>query len=601
MTEDEAKPYLKKLGIGSLLDLALIVPKSYSDTRLSKALEACENFVCKVTVISKRKDPKKLIIELFLPAFSQTIQAIFFRYTSYHLKQFSKDAELFVSGKLEFNFGKFTLIQPKIIQETGTIEPKYGLKTLKDTTLRNIMKLYLHTESLIDFGLKKEIAEALREIHFPKQYIKDFEPTQLRALKYTELYNFLKRMQGKKSNFPSTKKLSKTLEPFLLSLPFTLSDDQKQAIEQIQADLQSDRAAKRIIVGDVGCGKSVVAFAAAYIAHPHRSVLMAPTSVLAQQLFVEAKKFLPQLTIKLVTNKSKPKDLDLADLIVGTHALLYDADLPPCDLVMIDEQHRFGTKQRDFLKTRFENDEKHPHFLQFSATPIPRTLAMIESSLVDITTIKQMPLQKDIQTKVISKSDFKDLLYHIQNEIREKRQVAIVYPLVEQSEHFEYQSIEEAKDFWFAKFQNVFVLHGKSKEKESILEQFAKDGDILLSTTVVEVGVSLPRLSTIVIVGAERLGLATLHQLRGRVARNTPKGWCYLYTLEKNSQRLTSFAKLTSGFDVAELDLKFRKSGDLLSGKMQSGASFCFVDMSEDAQLIAEVKEDLGIIEPLTQ
>ena len=157
-----------------------------------------------------------------------------------------------------------------------------------------------------------------------------------------------------------------------------------------------------------------------------------------------------------------------------------------------------------------------------------------------------------------------------------------------------YQSIEEARSYWEKHFQNVYVTHGKDKEKEAILETFRDSGDILLATTVVEVGISLPRLTTVVIVGAERLGLATLHQLRGRVSRNGLKGWCYLYTNQSKSDRLEAFIETDNGFDIAALDLKFRKSGDLLKGSIQSGKKFMWADLAEDEAIVAEVKKALG-------
>ena len=258
------------------------------------------------------------------------------------------------------------------------------------------------------------------------------------------------------------------------------------------------------------------------------------------------------------------------DIIIGTHALLY-RELPHADLVMVDEQHRFGTQQRNMLEKLVSSGEKKPHFLQFSATPIPRTQAMIETANIDVSLITSTPFKKDITSQVIHKSDFKELLENIKSEISKGNQVLLVYPLVEQSETIEYQSIDEARGYWEKNFENVYVTHGKDKDKEQVLLDFRESGDILIATTVVEVGISLPRLSTVVIVGAERLGLSTLHQLRGRVSRTGLKGYCYLYTNQNSSDRLDKFVETTSGFDIANLDLKFRKSGDLLKGTSQSG------------------------------
>jgi ATP-dependent DNA helicase RecG len=187
-------------------------------------------------------------------------------------------------------------------------------------------------------------------------------------------------------------------------------------------------------------------------------------------------------------------------------------------------------------------------------------------------------------------------LVKIREEIAAGNQVLLVYPLVEQSEMIEYQSIDEARVYWEKNFDDVYVTHGKDKEKEQVLFDFRENGKILVATTVVEVGISLPRLTTVVIVGAERLGLSTLHQLRGRVSRTGLKGYCYLYTNKSKSERLDEFVNTTSGFDIANLDLKFRKSGDLLKGANQSGVQFRFVDLVEDEEIVKSVKRDLNIV-----
>jgi ATP-dependent DNA helicase RecG len=320
---------------------------------------------------------------------------------------------------------------------------------------------------------------------------------------------------------------------------------------------------------------------------------MAPTTILANQLFEEAQKYLPLTKIVLVTNKTKKQNLEEFDFIIGTHALLY-RELPQASLVMVDEQHRFGTLQRNMLEKLVSSGDMKPHFLQFSATPIPRTLAMIETAHIDVSLITTTPFKKNISSRVIHKSDFKDLLEHIKTEIAKNNQVLLVYALVEQSEVLEYQSIDEARGYWEKNFSNVFVTHGKDKDKEEVLLNFRESGDILIATTVVEVGISLPRLSTVVIVGAERLGLSTLHQLRGRVSRTGLEGYCYLYTNQTSSSRLEEFVETSSGFDIANMDLRYRKSGDLLKGTSQSGNQFRFVDMAEDEEIVKIVKKGLG-------
>jgi len=380
-------------------------------------------------------------------------------------------------------------------------------------------------------------------------------------------------------------------------LPFELTAEQIESIGEIRDDLSSEKkAAKRMIVGDVGSGKTMVILASVMMAYPQKSILMAPTSLLAIQLYEESVKYLPKdVNIALVTQNNKQGDYATADFIIGTHALIHKDNLPEVPLVMIDEQHRFGTKQRQMLETLVSSGEKRPHFLQFSATPIPRTQAMMESELIDISMIKTTPFKKEIETSIISKQDFPELLSHIKEEIEQNHQVLIIYPLVEQSSEVPYQSIEESRQFWQSRFDNVYATHGKDKQKEQILLDFRERGDILLATTVVEVGISLPRLTLIVIVGAERLGLATLHQLRGRVGRNGLKSYCYLYTNNPKNQRLEEFSKTTSGFDIAKLDLQFRNSGDILDGTIQSGKKFAWLDMANDEDIVARAKSRASI------
>jgi len=457
-----------------------------------------------------------------------------------------------------------------------------------------LIKQYLTYKGLEEEGLYDNEIEVLMRLHFPNSTTKDsLSESDLKVIKFLEIYNFIKELSKKKKDFKSKNKLSSDESNFIKLLPFELTNDQKNTINDIKKDFNSDKAARRIVMGDVGSGKTMVILSSVIMCFPKRSVLMAPTTILAKQLFEEAKKFLPKQirSILVVSATSKKEKLGEYDFIIGTHALLH-RDLPDFDLVMVDEQHRFGTKQRELINQLSIVDSKHPHFLQFSATPIPRTMSMIQSSLVDFSFIKQIPFKKNIDTLIIRKPDFKKLIEHINNEIKENRQIIIIYPLVEESETIEYQSIEEARGYWEKNFKNAFVTYGADKNKEEVLESFKEEGSILVATTLVEVGISLPRLSTIVIVGAERLGLATLHQLRGRVSRNGLQGYCFLYTNQNKSERLDEFKKTNNGFDIAELDLRYRKGGDVLGGSRQSGQKFEYYDMEEE--ILIEAKKRLG-------
>ena len=590
--DKDAQEKFKKLGISSYLDLLLVIPNSYEDYRLQNSLIEHASQVIDATVESVYRAPNSIQVTFYAHNFGHSIQGVLFRPRPYMMHQFKVGERNYYYGMCECKMGKCSITMPKKVSQVGSVTPKYKTKLRSDVMQRFIQK-NLTLERLKEEGLKEEIALEVLKLHFPKELPKkELDIETIEALKYTELFSYMKQLSVKRRYFNSISSSVKDHSPWLKTLPFELTQKQLEAIEDIRSDLSKDVAAKRMIVGDVGSGKTMVILASAYMNMPNKTILMSPTTILANQLYEEAQKFLPGLKIALVTNKSKKIDLSEFDLLVGTHALLY-RDLPTSSLVMVDEQHRFGTQQRNMLEKLVSSGDKKPHFLQFSATPIPRTQAMIETAHIDVSLITSTPFKKDITSKVIHKQDFKDLLGDIKNEISKGNQILLVYPLVEQSEVLDYQSIDEARGYWEKNFSGVYVTHGKDKDKEQVLLDFANDGNILIATTVVEVGISLPKLSTVVIVGAERLGLSTLHQLRGRVSRTGLKGYCYLYTNTSESERLDEFCHTTSGFDIANMDLKYRKSGDLLKGVNQSGTQFKWIDLAEDEKIVAEVKKGL--------
>jgi len=596
---EEAKQLFKKLKIYSMLDLALIVPSSYNDTTLSSSLELGKVLTLEAKVVESSIYAGKLRIVFNLPKFNRRLSSTFFRVTPYHHKLFEVGSSLVIQGKLEEYKGYLQMSQPKSIKSIGKITPKYKT-VLKESEISSLMEVYVNEQNLYAEGLDSNEVSTLMRLHFPKTLNEVYEGNSLHSnivdvLKFVEAFNHLKKLRGKREDFPAINALSGDIKPFIDALPFNLTKEQNEVIEQIKLDLATEeKASKRMVVGDVGSGKTMVILASVMMALPHKSILMAPTSLLALQLYEEACKHLPKsVSVALVMQGKNIGDYLEADFIVGTHALLFKDDLPQASLVMVDEQHRFGTKQRQALETlvsRGDKELKKPHFLQFSATPIPRTQAMMQSELVDVSLITTTPFDREVLTQTVGKIDFPDMLLHIKDEIAQNHQVLIVYPLVEQSSEIPYQSLEESRVYWEGKFENVSVTHGKDKNKEDVLLDFRENGDILLATTVIEVGISLPRLTLVVIVGAERLGLATLHQLRGRVGRNGLKSWCYLFSNSSKNFRLEQFCKTTNGFDIAKLDLKFRDSGDILDGTIQSGQKFKWLDMSEDDEVVAYAK-----------
>ncbi|MBN2896089.1 MAG: ATP-dependent DNA helicase RecG [Campylobacterales bacterium] len=590
MIEPQDKEKFKKLGISSITALSLILPQRFEDYRLNNSLIEGEAQVVDATIERISRTPKSLQLTLFAHNFGLRLDAVFFRPKPFMMRQFSENERCYLYGVLTCKAGHCQISHPKKITEIGLLMPRYKT-ALQNATMLRLVERYVSVPMLEAEGLPLEVARRLEAAHkapVPK------DDALLYALKFAELFDYMKALRQKRRYFAASHVLKGDYKTWAAALPFTLTQEQSRAIEEIAADLAQEVSARRMIVGDVGCGKTMVILAAALIAQPKRVVLMAPTTILARQLYEEAQKFLPHLRTALITNASKVEPLDAYDFIIGTHALLY-RELPESALVMVDEQHRFGTAQRARLEQMLREGEAHPHFLQFTATPIPRTQAMIDSAHIDVSLITTTPFEKDITSRVIGKSDFAALLEQIKSEVAAQRQVLIVYPLVQQSEAINYQSIDEARHYWETRFEGVHVTHGKDREKEAVLLSFRESGTILLATTVVEVGISLPRLSTVVIVGAERLGLSTLHQLRGRVSRNGLKGYCYLFTHSHQSERLEAFVRTKSGFDIAALDLKFRQSGDLLLGREQSGKQFVWVDLAEDEKVARDVKAALAL------
>ncbi len=709
MQKEKAKELFRKLKIQTLLDLALIVPSSYNDTTLSSMLEIGKVHTLEARVVDTKVFGGKLRVTFELPKFGRKISSTFFRTTPYHHKLFVVGSMHYIQGRLEEYRGYLQMSQPLSIKQVGRITPKYKT-AIKEEEMHSLIQTYITEQYLYNEGLDSREVAALMHLHFPKSIEEVYSEGSLRGefveiLKFVEAYNHLRKLRKKRVDYSAMEALRGDIAEFVDGLPFELTEDQTRVIEEIRSDLaRTDKAAKRMVVGDVGSGKTMVILASAMMALPHRSILMAPTSLLAQQLYEEAIKHLPsRVKVALVMQGRNEGDYKEADFIIGTHALLYLDDLPYAPLVMVDEQHRFGTKQRQRLEmmvnrseelgirneevgvsvgrgvpastmdnknsthyplptthskgsdpqtihgsatNHLRSDSRRPHYLQFSATPIPRTQAMMESELLDVSLITSTPFEKRITTSVIGRGDFGDLLEHIKGRISAKEQVLIVYPLVEESDQVPYQSLDEARDFWESRFEHVYVTHGKDKDKDEVLLEFREQGDILLATTVVEVGISLPRLTTIVIVGAERLGLATLHQLRGRVGRHGQESWCFLYTnsaqgsefrvqdvgrgiptqtsdkrrvkseelrvrdgrgqvihdssLRDKSQiirplmRLQQFAQTTNGFEIAKLDLQYRDSGDILDGTIQSGQKFKWLDMAEDEEIIKRAKGRVG-------
>lgn len=585
-SKDDAK-ILKSGEISTILDLALCFPKNFDDFVLSETPSSGKNTVL---IIPKSRNYKGalFIINAFCVSWECDIKIIIFNAKPWHYGTFKLDKEIYINGECSFAYNSWQFINPKITTKVGEILPRYKAK-IKDDKLALLTKNYINLQNLQNAGLDEEEAYKIVKLHEISHEnaifiskIKENEEIQ-NLLKFVEILNYLQKLSKKKFIQKSQKVKIYDIKEWLENLPFKPTKDQIAAVNDIKNDLLDENAARRVVMGDVGSGKTLVILATALMVYPKPAILMAPTSILSEQLFDEANRLMPKFfKTKLLKSGEKNVDFDGVNLIISTTALLWQ-NLPISPVVMIDELHRFGSNQRDKIAKLSSDGENSPNIIQFSATPIPRTLTMIQSELVKFSFLKIMPFKKEIHSVLIQNNDFGELINHIKKEISKQKQIIVVYPLVEESERSHYQSLKEAQDFWTKNFKNVFVTYGSDKQKDEILREFRQNGDILLATTIVEIGISLPRLTTIIIVGAERLGLASLHQLRGRVGRVGGVGWCFLFTkLKQIPQRLKDFCDTQDGFKIAEIDLKNRQGGDLLDGKIQHGAIFEYYDYEEE-------------------
>ena len=396
------------------------------------------------------------------------------------------------------------------------------------------------------------------------------------------------------------------INEFINGLPFELTTHQKEALNDIFKDLKSNKRMNRLLEGDVGSGKTIVALISMYALYlsGYQSALMVPTEVLANQHYENFKNLLEgyNIEIALLTGSTKKSEKNKIydrlksgkiNMVIGTHAIIEDdIKYNNLGLVITDEQHRFGVNQRNNLR----NKGNMPDVLYMSATPIPRTYALTIYGDMDISIINTMPSgRKKIITKVFDNSDIKKVLVKIKQELDLGHQIYIVSPLIEDSEEEMEDTKKLEKKFKLAfKNYNIGVMHGKlsPKEKNKVMDDFVnKKIDILISTTVIEVGVDVKNATMIVIFDAYKFGLATLHQLRGRVGRNSEQSYCVLMT-NRETERLNIMENVSDGFTLAEEDLKLRGSGDLFGIKQSGDMSFKLANIQKDYELLIKAKAD---------
>ena len=535
-------------------------------------------------------------------------------------------------GKISNKYGKIDLTSPVFDEiekknNTGKIIPLYPLTfSLSQNTIRKIIENGLKDVEE-DGGLKEtlpqyilneykleEINKAIETVHFPKEFA-DFEIARKRFVFEELLSTQLALLQLKNSNLKDHKGISFSkdahMSDVINSLPFNLTKAQLRVLEEIDKNMEQDKSMNRLLQGDVGSGKTVVAMISAYkaVKSGYQVAVLAPTAILATQHLENFQKILKKFDIRCellisgITKKKKTEILEKLqngeiDILIGTHAMLEEnVTFKNLGLVVTDEQHRFGVKQRTTMAQKGEN----PDVLVMSATPIPRTLALILYGDLDISVIDELPPnRKKIETFAVTKALEDRVNNFVRKQVDEGRQAYIVCPLVEESEENDLQSVislyEKCKTEVFPNYR-IEYIHGKmkQKEKDDIMERF-KNGeiDILISTTVIEVGVDVPNSSIMVIEDAQRFGLAQLHQLRGRVGRGEYQSYCILKYEGKGKntrERMKIMTQTNDGFVISQKDLELRGSGDFFGTNQHGIPDFKIANLFTDLDILKLAQE----------
>ena len=618
--------YLNEIGIYDVEDLINYFPIRYEiieNTDMNKVVDGDKvviGGICEQTpsIFHFNKKLNKMTLRLNTGDFIAKVEI----YNRAFLKtKINVGTPITVIGKYNQKKNLITAsdIKLKLIDET-VIEPVYHssfninsskiskiiLKALEKTEIKEVLP-----DSIMEKYKFLSREKAIKIAHNPKN--KTELKKALNRLKYEELFNFMLKINYLRSTKKKSVGLDRIVEyekiqKFIDKLPFKLTKDQEKSIKDIYEDLISKERMNRLLQGDVGSGKTIVAFIALYINYlsGYQGALMAPTEILAKQHFQNIKKLLPNLNVVLLKGKMKAKEkreakelieTGKAKVIIGTHALISeDVKYKKLGLVITDEQHRFGVNQRGNLK----NKGITPDILYMSATPIPRTYALTLYGDMDISSIRTMPSgRKPVNTILKTTKQIKEVLTMMLKEIQAGHQIYVVAPLVEESEKIDLKNVYEIEENMKKAFRkvpdcNVAVMHGKMtpQEKDEVMKNF-KEGKIkiLISTTVIEVGVDVENATMMVIFDSFRFGLSALHQLRGRVGRNSLDSYCILLS-DKETKRLEILTETTDGFKVSEEDFKLRGGGDLFGIRQSGDMNFKLANIKTDYELLLMTKED---------
>lgn len=636
-----------KQGIRTVEDLLYFFPRAWIDaTKVSPVSEAKRDtpILCDVRVISVKSGMSHKnrlpYIRAVLADESDTIDAMWFHAPYLKTKLTTGSRHLLYGTVHGWKSGERMLVSPKFMNQAEIIPVYTEIGGLNSEKIRRFISSLLPALEKTQDHLSDDvrttlgvasILETLQKIHAP-QSLQDITVAKAR-LAFEELMmvavpSLLAKSQREAEQAVPLSVASDVVNEWVDTLPFHLTNGQSEAVSILLRDIEKTRPMNRLLQGDVGSGKTVVALAGALktVRAKRQVVWLAPTELLAAQHFSTTQQLLqrhhPDIQVVLWTRTQKiktgtespaiKKDLDRADIVIGTHAVLNDSFVfEQLGLLIIDEQHRFGVKQRALLR---KLSDRAVHLLSMTATPIPRTMALTLYGDLDISTIREKPLgRKDVVTRVVGDVDRPKAYDFIEKHMQAGHQVYVVCPMIEPTADKEanlfiekFQSMEEVKAVtqWFSEMQKVFpsrrvgLLHGKMKgvDKEKVMQQF-RDGsiDILVSTSVIEVGVDVPNATIMAIESAERFGLATLHQLRGRVGRSDKPSFCFLFpsTREKmENTRLQLLESTNDGFILAQKDLELRGPGEL-TGLAQSGLPRLRFATFDDLEKIEKIKEVL--------
>jgi len=632
---------LKRLGVNTIEDLLLFLPRDYHDrTRVKKVadLRKGESAVVEVDIFGmklRRIPPRRTVLEVNIGDDSGLAEAVFFN-QEYLAEKFAEGGRLLLWGKVRIYKGRKQFQNPnfEILKEeasseafTDPILPVYPLtEGLSQRQICSIQKravedfadgfLEIQPPEILKRRRLLPIQEAIRKVHFPGTIEEAREAR--RRLAYDELFLFqtamaLRKRKVEVEHKPHNIRITPRIDEHIRRLfPFRLTPDQEKVIREIKKDLESPHPMNRLLQGDVGSGKTVVAIYAilAAVANKLQAALMAPTEILAAQHFGTIRAYLEKARVRyalIVGGLSKAKREKLLsataageiDLVVGTHSLIQEeVTFKNLALLVVDEQHKFGVLQRAALRKK----GLHPDCLVMTATPIPRTLTLSVFGDLDVSIIEKMPPgRKPVKTILVPPKKREAAFGFLRDEVRAGRQVFIVYPLVEESERLDLQAAtkmaEELQKGAFKDFR-VGLVHGRMRreEKERVMGNFEKGLiQVLVATTVVEVGIDIPNASVMVIEHAERFGLSQLHQLRGRIGRGAHKSYCLLFGEARTPEaraRLAIMAKTNDGFKIAEEDLRIRGPGEFFGTRQHGLPELKVANLIFDFDILRRARED---------